>query len=207
MTREIFLKDMDEFAKKQKIKHNRSQSPSAGSHPSSFRDQQEKENTRIACGRPRDVEETIPSTLLHPAFGQFIDDCKNNRITEEDNAFIHELANVNSALYENEDKRIAAVSKVLAAYRLGFRLHSRVQGTAYQTDADMSIDVRGNCHSFVIAEFKNEAATSSSEPYVQALNYYLESTRNFAPQMSGSALPCFILILFGQSQTDPRHSI
>jgi hypothetical protein len=194
MARESFLADIDHYSKKS----NRSQSPSNSSHPSSFRERQRDKKLQIACGRPRNIEETIPATLLHPVFGEFIDDCRNHTITEEDNNLADELANVMSALYDHENKRVDEVSEVLVRYRLGFHLNGKVQGTAYVMDADLSIDLHNNRHPFVIAEFKNEAATSSSEPYMQALAYYLESTRASAPRMSGSALPCFLLVIFGQ---------
>jgi hypothetical protein len=192
--RESFLANMDDYSRKKK----RSNSPSNSSHPSSFRERQRDKKLQIACGRPRELEEAIPATLLHPVFGQFIDDSRTHTITENDNNLVDELANAMSAIYENENKRVETVNEVLSRYNLGFRLNSKVQGTTYFTDADMSVEVQNNQHRFVIAEFKNEAATSSSEPYMQALSYYLESTRAYAPRMSGFALPCFLLILFGE---------
>ncbi|KAF9220631.1 hypothetical protein BS17DRAFT_848507, partial [Gyrodon lividus] len=159
------------------------QSPSSGSHFSSFRERQGNEKLQIPCGCPRDLEETIPTTLLHPVFGQFIDDCRTHTITEEDNNLVKESANVMSALYETEDKRVDAVRKV--------------HGTPYVTDADMSVDIHDDRRPYVIARFKNEAATSSSEPYVQAIAYYLQLTRASASRMLGSALPYFLFILFG----------
>ncbi|KAG2029998.1 hypothetical protein BDR03DRAFT_1017658 [Suillus americanus] len=152
---------------------------------------------QIACGHPRELDETIPTMLLHPVFRQFIDDSRTQTITEEDNRLVGKLANVMSALYGAENERVDAVSKVLAGYGLGFLVKCKVKGTVYETDTEMSVDVHNNRHPFMISEFKNEAATSSSEPYMQALAYYLESTRGFASKMSRSALPCFLLIIFG----------
>ncbi|KIK77136.1 hypothetical protein PAXRUDRAFT_835096 [Paxillus rubicundulus Ve08.2h10] len=200
VARDTFLANIDDHSKKKnksQSRSKRSQSPSSGSHPSSFRERQGNEKLQIPCGRPRDLQETIPTTLLHPVFGQFIDDCHTHAITEEDNNLVEELANVMSALYATEDKRVNAVSKVLAGYWLDLRLNGKVQGTPYVTDADISAKIDGHPHPYVIAEFKNEAATSSSEPYVQAVAYYLESTRMYASKMSGSVLPSFLFILFG----------
>ncbi|KAG1758797.1 hypothetical protein EV702DRAFT_986044, partial [Suillus placidus] len=142
-------------------------------------------------------EETIPATLLHAAFGQFIDDSRTHTVTEEDNIFIGKLARVMSELYEYEHNRTDAVSEVLEGYHLRLRLNRKVQGTTYETDGDMSIDVNNRRHPYVIVEFKNEAASSNSEPYIQALMYYLQSTRTYAPSMSGSTLPCFMVVIFG----------
>ncbi|KAG1820773.1 hypothetical protein EV424DRAFT_1347033 [Suillus variegatus] len=135
--------------------------PSNALHPSSFHERQLDEKLQIACGCPRDLDETILATLLHPAFRQFIDDSQTHLTTEDDNNLVHKLTNVMLAFYENE--------------------RNKVQGMAYVMDADMSVNIHNHCHPFVIAEFKNKATTSTSEPYIQALLYYLESTRIFTP--------------------------
>ncbi|KAG1904979.1 uncharacterized protein F5891DRAFT_925229, partial [Suillus fuscotomentosus] len=132
-------------------------------------------------GHPRKLKETIPATLLHPAFGQFINDSQTHTTTEDDNNIVHELANVMLAFYKDEKSE----------------WKHKVQDTAYAMDADMFIDIHNHHHLFVIAKFKNKAATSNSEPYLQALSYYLESIRTYAPRMSESALPCLLLIHFG----------
>ncbi|KAG2029126.1 hypothetical protein BDR03DRAFT_881769 [Suillus americanus] len=153
----------------------------------------------MACGRPREVEETIPLTLLYPAFSQFIDDSQSCTYipTEEDNNFIGKLAHVMSAMYENEGERSDAVSEVLAGYNLRLFLKRKVPGTAYEMDGDISIDVNNRRHPYLIVEFKNETANSKSEPYIQALMYYLQSTRPYAATLSGSTLPCLVLVIFG----------
>ncbi|KAG2061011.1 hypothetical protein BDR06DRAFT_979255 [Suillus hirtellus] len=153
--------------------------------------------TSIPCGHPCELKEAIPATLLHPVFGQFINDSKTHTIMENDNNLVYELANAMSAIYENKTQQVEKVSQVLSRYNLGIRLTSKVQGTSYLMDADMYLEVQNNLHCFVIAEFKNKEATSSSEPYMQALLYYLESMRVSTPRMSGFALPCFLLIIFG----------
>ena len=61
----------------------------------------------------------------------------------------------------------------------------------YQVDGDLSIGE----YRYVIAEFKNEAAGSVSEPYIQAAAYYLERTRTQALENMGSLLPCFLLAI------------
>ncbi|KAG1759642.1 hypothetical protein EDD22DRAFT_980980 [Suillus occidentalis] len=61
----------------------------------------------------------------------------------------------------------------------------------------MCINVNNHHHPYVIVEFKNEAAVSNSEPYMQVLMYYLQSTRTYAPSLSGSSLPCLLVAIFG----------
>ncbi|KAI9459631.1 hypothetical protein HD554DRAFT_2206982 [Boletus coccyginus] len=179
------------------IKARPKRSPSDGSHPSSFRKTQRAGNTQIPCGRPRDPEEIIPATLLHPVFGEFVDDCQTGTMAEDDNQFVGKLANAMSDLYDDEAERVKAINDLFSkAAHLHFNTHKKVARSNYVMDANISLnDTRLPC--YVIAEFKNEAATSASEPYMQAVAYYLEATRIFAPSMSGSALPCFLLILFG----------
>ncbi|KAI9463169.1 hypothetical protein HD554DRAFT_2287753 [Boletus coccyginus] len=155
-------------------------SPSDGSHPSAFRKTQRAENTQIPCGRPREPEEIIPVTLLHPVFGQFVDDCQTGTMTQEDNRFVGKLANVMSDLYEKEADRVQAVGGLFREADLDFRIHEKDTRTWYTMDAYMSLDSDLNLGPpYVIAEFKNEAAISASEPYMQAIAYYLEATRTF----------------------------
>ncbi|KAG2336055.1 hypothetical protein BDR05DRAFT_1006204 [Suillus weaverae] len=98
-----------------------------------------------------------------------------------------------SALYEHEGLRVDKVSEVLAGYNVRLRLNRKVQGAAYQTDGDMSIDINDRRHPYVIVEFKNETTSSKSEPYVQALMYYLQSTR---AEEEGKSLPYLLWLAF-----------
>ncbi|KAI5988677.1 hypothetical protein F5J12DRAFT_865256 [Pisolithus orientalis] len=189
VARDTFVADIAAYSKtaKSQSRSKRSPSPSSDSKPSSFRDRQKTEKVQIACGRPRDVEEVIPVTLLHRVFAKFIDSCQTHTITEEDNNLVSELADAMSALYENEHQRVIALNVVLA----------KCQALQYVVDATMCVTVRDNLHPYVIAEFKNEATASNSDPYVQAVAYYLELTKGYAPTLSGCALPCLLLIIFG----------
>jgi hypothetical protein len=189
--RETYLRDVSDQVNKLPRSKN---APSIRSRPSSFRTRQRDLKTQIRCGRPRHPEETIPATLLHPVFGQFLDDSQTHVMTKEDNDFIEELANVMSDVYDSEPERVAKVHNVFKSHDINFNLSERVVGTDYVIDGAMS--VAG--HRYVIAEFKNEAAACSSEPYMQCTAYYLESTKKQALQMTTSPLPCFILVLFGQ---------
>jgi hypothetical protein len=146
---------------------------------------------------PLVVKESIPVMLLHLAFGQFTDDVQTYIATNKDNNFISKFAHVMSALYENEDQRLEAVSDVLNGYHIHLHLNCKVQGTAYAIDRDMSINIHNHYHSFVIVKVKNKTVTSNSEPYMQALMYYLQSTRTYAPTLSEYALLCFLVAIFG----------
>ncbi|KIK74259.1 hypothetical protein PAXRUDRAFT_791416, partial [Paxillus rubicundulus Ve08.2h10] len=168
------------------------QKPSSSGQPSSFRTRQKNAAKYIPCGRPCDSEETIPVTLLHPVFGKFLDDCQTYEITAKDNAFIERMRQAMSCLYDEEGGRIDKVDEALQSYGIHLTV-SKIKKTGYEMDGDMSI----NGHRYVIAEFKNEAGNTSAEPYCQAVSYYLESTRENAPKMPASAIPCFVLVVFG----------
>ena len=58
-------------------------------------------NPLIYCNCPSWTSST-PVTLLHPIFGEFVDDCQNYKPTEVDNAFVLELSTEMSKIYDTE---------------------------------------------------------------------------------------------------------
>lgn len=171
-------------------------SPSDGSKPSAFRETQGAKHTHIPCGRPRDPEELIPVTLLHPVFGQFVDDCQTGTMTEGDNQFCSKLANALSDLYTSEQGRAKALDVVFKDGHVYFNFLEKIPGTDYQMDASLSID-GADLPPYCIAEFKNEVGSSTSEPYMQAVAYYLEATKKHASRQPKSTWPCVLLVVFG----------
>ncbi|KAI6010235.1 hypothetical protein EDC04DRAFT_809040 [Pisolithus marmoratus] len=160
--------------------------------PSSFLDRQNNSRKAIPCGRPRKYEDFVPTVLLHPVFGQFIEDTKEIEVSAEDNKLVVELADAMSDLYKNEAERIDRVETVLKTFDIHFA-STTIKRTGFQTDGDMAVkDYR-----YAIAEFKNEAGNTSGEPYFQSIGYYLESTRKEAVIMPSSPLPCLLLSFFG----------
>ncbi|EGN97471.1 hypothetical protein SERLA73DRAFT_124167 [Serpula lacrymans var. lacrymans S7.3] len=159
--------------------------PSNTGTPSTFRTRQHDPQRlkSMPCGRPREYEETIPVTLLHPVFGQFLDDCQTIDVTAEDNSFIEHLATA----ITNGLKLLTWYFKTTAS-----TLPS-TKPAEYLTNAEMKV----NGHRYVIAEFKNETGSTSTEPYFQAIGYYLDSTREYALKFSRSPLPCLLLTIFG----------
>jgi len=171
-------------------------SSSDGSRPPSVRDTQREKDKYDPCGRPRDPQERIPVTLLHPVFGQFVDDCKTVMPTADDNQFVGWLANVMSDVYQNDAQRLEAVHEVFKEAHLGFIIYQKIPGTNYEMDASLSV-YDPELPPYFIAEFKNEVTTSMSKPCMQTVSYYLEATKTRAPILSKSALPCFLLEVFG----------
>ncbi|KAH0825855.1 hypothetical protein J3R83DRAFT_7520 [Lanmaoa asiatica] len=179
-------------ARQKFVTDNEPKKPSATASPSSFRKWQEIATKAIPCGRPRDREDCIPTILLHPVFCQFIQDTKDIRPTPQDNKLVVDLADAMSALYPNESTRVDTIQGVLETHGVHFNV-TKTKTTGYETDGDMS----AQGYRYVIAEFKNETGSTSAEPYMQCLRYYLESTRSNAPDMWDSPLPCLLLSIFG----------
>jgi hypothetical protein len=132
----------------------------------------------------------LPLSLLHPIFGEFIDDAENYVPTPDDVpfflAFVAAMANV----YKVEDGRRDAVLSIFENHKMYIKPTSIGK---FSTDGDLS---RGKFR-YSIFEFKNEIGATGAEPFFQAILYYLEATRNFAGQHRNSVLPCIIVLIFG----------
>jgi hypothetical protein len=97
-----------------------------------------------------------------------------------------------SNFYTNEDDRARCIRKIFAEYDIHL-VRTKIEGTKFETDGDISHEG----HRYVIAEIKNDFGSSGADPLAQAILYYLESTRERAPAMRGSVLPCLIVIMIG----------
>ncbi|KAH7918819.1 hypothetical protein BV22DRAFT_1075898 [Leucogyrophana mollusca] len=171
---------------------NAPKSPSIYARAEEFYSQQNDVSQNILCGCPRPTDAPIPVTLLHPVFGQFIDDCESHTVTMEDSAFLLRLSTAMSAFNSDVETRAQTIRDEFADWGLHF-IRSNIEGTSYEIQGDMSVDG----HRYAIAEFANEIGFEGADPYVQASLRYLESTRMHALEFPGSALPCFIILVFG----------
>ncbi|KAI0255336.1 hypothetical protein BJV78DRAFT_1179329 [Lactifluus subvellereus] len=174
------------------LKGTPAKSPSSGGKTKQFSKRQADSDQRIYCNRPRVASATIPVTLLHPIFGQFIDDCENNKPTAQDNALVLELSEAMSDFYPNEDDRARCIREVFASYDIHL-VRTEIEGTRFETDGDISHEE----FRYALAEIKNDFGFSGADPFAQAILYYLESTRKQAPVMLGSVLPCMIVVIIG----------
>ena len=147
---------------------------------------------RRIYGHPCFSEQATPLELLHPVFGQFVDDRNAHKLTPDDAKFVMRLEYVMADIYKDVADRIFAVDQIFRNHGINLSF-SKMPG--YETVGDIS--VKGNC--CVIAEFSNEIGNRTSfEGYFQAALHYLESTREKAPRMMGSSLPCFLLAISGR---------
>ena len=132
----------------------------------------------------------LPLSLLHPIFGEFVDDAENYVPTPDDVpfflAFVEAMANV----YKVEDSRRDTVLSIFENHKMYIKPTSIGK---FSTDGDLS----SGKFRFLIFEFKNEIGAKAAEPFFQVILYYLEATRKFAGQHRNSVLPCIIVLIFG----------
>ncbi len=175
---------------RQRFCHQRKpDAPSNGGDPKNFHNAQKKD-TRIPCNRPSSPPTSLPPTLLHPVFGNFIDDAENCIPTADDVQFLHAFVAVMRDIYDEEHKRKETVLKLFRKH--GIDAKPTMIGK-YTTDGDMSIGE----FRLLIVEFKNEVGSKGAEPFFQAILYYLEATRSLASEYHNSVLPCIIVLIFG----------
>ncbi|CAA7265766.1 unnamed protein product [Cyclocybe aegerita] len=164
------------------------QAPSDGAKPLTFEADQQK--AAIYFDRPSQVCDALPIELLHPVFGQFMDDCKHHTPTTEDNAFVEAFVKVMRKFFGREKDRQKEILKAFNEARV-FMKGSKIED--FSTDGDLSIGLLR----YLIAEIKNEIGSTHAEPYLQGILYYLESTRDQAVRYCTSVLPCIVIALFG----------
>ena len=165
--------------------------PSAEAEPEVFKRGQQK--AIINCNRPYDTAKTLPLRLSHPVFGQFMDDCKSFKPTTEDKAFIYKFVEAMSKIYDMEKDRQTAILDLFGTAGIDMQ-PNRIVGTDYMTDGSSLVAGR---LLYVLAELKNEIGSTASEPYLQAVLQFLESTKEYASEYLDSGLPCMILLIFG----------
>ena len=169
-------------------------SPSERGKPKEFlKVQSDSRDPGFHFNRPFSCASTIPTTLHHPVFGKFIDDCETHVPTRDDNALALDLSYAMSQIYDNELLRANEFRRILTKYKI--RTTVTTIDSSFKTDGDMQYD---NSR-FLIIEVKAEIAAAGAEPLFQAICYYLESTRQKMERSTGSSLPCLLIYLFGLS--------
>ena len=132
----------------------------------------------------------LPLTLLHPIFGQFVDDAENYVPTPVDAQFLLAFVEGMVNIYATEKMRQNILLKVFNDHDI---LMKPTGIDRFITNGDLSVGK----YRFLIAKIKNEVGSSGAEPYFQAILYFLEATRELATQHLNSVLPCIIVLVFG----------
>jgi hypothetical protein len=169
-----------------------SEAPSTGGKPKIFISGQYKSDQHIPCNRPCGLPTALPLSLLHPIFGEFVDDAENYVPTPDDSdvPFFLEFVQAMANIYKLENDRKDTVLSIFENHKMYIKPTSIRK---YKTDGDLSSG-KFRC---LIFEFKGEIGSLGAEPFLQAILYYLEATRELAVKHRNSVLPCIIVLIFG----------
>ena len=162
-------------------------SPSQQGEASNFKTFQSID-CRIEWTRPPGAL-SIPVTLLHPIFGQFVDDCDTHKPTSNDNTFILDLSREMSDFFDNEGQRRTVFIDILRNRDMDI------------VPSSTNRDLHMNGRRYMIIEVKSEVGSEGAEPYCQAILYY---TRAYTDEVVKALeenvqfnFPCLIITLFG----------
>jgi len=170
--------------------------PSTLGFPSDFSKFQEKQNQKIVWSRPRAADATIPVTLLHPIFRQFIDNCKNHQPIQEDNKLVLELMGAMSDFFPDENVRAAKLRAILTKHGIPVDTSTITsKGHHFPTDGAVAI----NGHLVAIIEVKAEIGSKGAEPYAQVILYYSHSNAAKSQEFSQFNFPSLLITAFGQT--------
>lgn len=167
--------------------------PSSQGKPSEFKGIQKDPDLTIHWDRPPSAAHTIPSTLLHPIFGAFMDDCENHEPTPDDNKLVMALSATMSGFFTDETGRASKFRELLRQHDIDLRA-TTIDGSNYTTDGD--VQYKG--FRYAIAEVKNEIGSTKAEPHMQVLSYYIHSTTSFSKEKPAFRFPCIAITLFGR---------
>lgn len=165
--------------------------PSSYAHFQTFADLQKKYKQPILCHRPPGASST-PVTLLHPTFGQFVDDCKDERPTSEDFEFILKLSYYMSMFYHIERERAEMFRELITDYCGLTFIACEIDG-GYTTDGSLATGK----YYYANVEAKVELG-SGGEPLFQTSIYYLNMVRKHAMDYPESVFPCLHIYFAGK---------
>ncbi|CAG8759809.1 2693_t:CDS:2, partial [Ambispora leptoticha] len=145
----------------------------------------------ILCHRPPGAT-AIPVTLIHPVFGEFLDNCSKIIPTNADYDLVNSLSEEMADLYEEESKRNHRFLSLVEKY-YGVQFSTQIRDTKYQTDGNL----REGDFYYVNVESKNELGSGGAEPNIQSAYYYVEFVRSHSKNYPWSPLPCLHVCLAG----------
>ena len=136
--------------------------------------------------RPSVKEFGLPTTLLHPAFGKFVDTFNNRHdiLNRNDYEFATYFSNAMSDVYEGrngEAKRNAEANRLLSEYLNKSVKRTNLGFGVSQTDGSVFANIGTVMSSEVltlILEVKNEMGVGGCDPSIQGLGYYLQCLAN-----------------------------
>jgi hypothetical protein len=178
---------------RQQYKYRDTRAPSQLAQTAEFQELQKNNATFYNCGRPANLESSIPLTLLHPIFGQFVEDAKTVAPTRHDYATADKLRREMCEFYPKEADRRHKFCLAFEEY--GIHIYAGNIGASQDsTDGHFC-----KCnHPMLIAEIKNDIGWKGAEPYLQALLYYCIFCDQYKLWDDGATChPCLIIFLAG----------
>jgi len=136
----------------------------------------------------------IPTELLHPIFGEFLDLCQNAEPTVEDFCFVNVLSESMSKYYDKETERAQKFRDCFKDYFhinfpcIEFDDGSRTDGTWFPNPNDNFIGMN--------AEVKKEPGTGGN-PHIQNIAYYKQYLLQNQDRAEKFRLPCFLIQVNG----------
>ncbi|CAI2179503.1 3352_t:CDS:2, partial [Funneliformis geosporum] len=158
----------------------------------------DNDNPAFLNGRPPKNYD-IPITLYHNVFGEFLKDCKDFNITNEDKNLVCDLLITMSGTFKSHNERVDA-------FREWAKRFVNYDTTSYKFNRnDQEIDgvwrkeYNGETILFTIFEFKNEF--SQGDPYMQACAYFAKFFEELHDKNSHilhqTCIPTFIVYIYG----------
>jgi hypothetical protein len=146
----------------------------------------------LSFNRPPSAAATIPVTLLHPIFGQFVDDCAKCVPTPDDNNLVLELSYEMSKFYEKESDRGSMFIDILSEH--GIRLSNSDFDRAAHT---AKVKVRHEDIYYVVGDTGNEYF-GGADPLLRAVSHYVYSVKKLSEDDVDARLPCLLIYMFGK---------
>jgi hypothetical protein len=134
---------------------------------------------------------SIPVVLLHPIFGQFVDNCRDRVATPEDHKLVRILSSRMLESFRYETARRDAFISIMNE-NLGLQLFA-ISGTLDYMAGRHAVTKNG--HVYMILP-KNELGSGAGDSAFQTASYYSELVRG-CPKPE-SVLPCFHLYYGGE---------
>lgn len=183
--------DNDDFRERRKyLASKRPQTPSTRGQPSNF-DNDQFYNPKILCGRPSYAHPPIPVTLSSQILGEFVGDVDSYKPTARDNNLAWNLVTTMSNFFCEELQRS---KKFLELLLDGYDIElKRESFDGYTTHGSAS----GEGFCYVISNATEDSGGKGTDPLLQAVSNYLESTRKHT--MIYSVLPCILIYHYGTS--------
>lgn len=126
-----------------------------------------KPKPAILYNRPMD-DTTIPLTLYHPAFGQFVEDCDSFKPGSQEHAFARNLSTM-AGHFNSATQRRDFFNLVFAEY---YKFHLAVEdipGTNRPTDGHAYVNKPELPYIFVITQGRNEITKNATDPRFESI--------------------------------------